>query len=254
MLRLNTLLIALCVATATFGCKKDEKKPPAAPGGNGFQSSNVGSGGDAGPKDSGGPVDASLSLDASTVTGECTNIDPGAYVNGSVTPDGTLLTGVSTPGDFMVTRALATWGVSCSSPTIMIELSDGKCPNGKPADRAHTLQILLSADAIDGTDPNKAPITVGQNVIQPDSETNGIEVQYIRPKDLMPHGRWGSCAGMPGSITFMSDPSTTRLSQLSGSFTFDLSVCDGNTNNSDEFVSGTFNLLLRRGREDVCPK
>jgi hypothetical protein len=248
VLRFNTLLIALCVVAATFGCSKEEKKPPPAPGGHGFQSSGVGTPSDAGPKDSGGPVDASFSIDASTITGECANVDPGDYLaaNGGLASDGTVLTGASAPSDFMITRAVGTWETSCIDPTIVIELSDGKCPDGKD----HKRQILLSADAIDGATPT---ILIGQNVLQADpEETNGIRVQYVRPKPLTPRGTWGSCTGMPGSIDFISEPTTTKLSHLTGRFTLDLSACDGSSN-ADEFLNGTFNVILRRGREDVCP-
>jgi hypothetical protein len=248
VLRFNTLLIALCVVAATFGCKKDEKKPPAAPGGNGFQSGGVGSRSDAGPKDSGGPVDGGITIDASTISGECTNVDPGDYVaaNGGIASDGTVLTGATAPSDFMITRAVATWETSCIDPTILIELSDGKCPGGKQ----HKLQILLSADAIDGANPT---ILVGQNTLQADpEENNGIRVQYMRPNSLDPHGTWGSCTGMPGTVDFLSEPATARLSRLSGRFTLDLAACDGSAK-TDEFVNGTFNLVLRRSRADVCP-
>lgn len=255
VLRFNTLLIALCVVAATFGCSKEEKKPPVAPGGNGFQSSGVGSKGDAGPKDSGGPVDASFDIDASAVTGECTNVSPGDYLaaNNGVTSDGTLLTGVSNPPDFMVTRVLATWGDSCLEPTIKILLSDGKCPNGKAPDKQQSLQILLLAGAIDGTASGAVPITGGLNTISSDPENASITVQYTRPKDLTPHGRWGSCAGMPGTLTLTNDLATTRLARLAGTFAFDLSVCDGSATNTDQAVNGTFNVQLRRGREDACP-
>ena len=51
----------------------------------------------------------------------------------------------------------------------------------------------------------------------------------------------------------MNDLATTRLSHLAGTFALDLSVCDGNTTNTDQAVNGTFNVTLRRGREDACP-
>jgi hypothetical protein len=247
VLRFNALLIVLCVVTAASGCSKEDKKPPPAPGGNGFQSSGVGSRRDAGPKDSGGPVDASLTIDASTIAGECTNVDPGDYVasNGGLASDGTVLTGAIAPSDFAVTRAVATWETSCIDPTILVELSDGKCPDGKQ----HKLQILLSANAIDGATPT---ILIGQNTLQAEPDDNGIRVQYMRPNTLTPHGTWGSCTGMPGTIDFLSDPSSARLSHLTGRFTLDLSACDG-SEKADEFVNGTFNVILRRGREDVCP-
>jgi hypothetical protein len=248
VLRFNTLFIALCLVAATFGCKKGEKKPPPAPGGSSFQGGGIAGPTDAGPEDSGGPIDAGITIDASTISGECTNVDPGDYVaaNGGIASDGTVLTGATAPSDFTITRAVATWETSCIDPTILIELSDGKCPGGKQ----HKLQILLSADAIDGATPT---ILVGQNTLQADPvENNGIRVQYVRPNSLDPHGTWGSCAGMPGTIDFLSEPATTRLSHLSGRFALDLAACDG-SEKTNQFVSGTFNVVLRRSREDVCP-
>ena len=131
--------------------------------------------------------------------GECHAVSPSDYAatNNGVASDGTLRTGISLPGDFQVTRAEATWQDGCAPPTILVELSDGNCPFGG----AQRLDILLQADAIDGATPT---ILSGLNTLTAEPDSNGITVRYTRPKRLTPSGTFGSCSGMPGSITFAS--------------------------------------------------
>ena len=243
MLRLRVALLCLALGSAALGCKKEAPKAPPAPGG-GYTYGAVGSSG-AGKDDDAGsePVDAAIDVDAGFLASECVSVDPAPFLNGDSSPDG-LTTGVSTPSDFVVTRALASWEADCAQPTILIELSEGSCPDGS----AHKLQFLIDADAIDSASPT---VLVGLNTLTAEPDDKGIRIRYIRPHSLDPHGTWGTCDGMPGTLELIGDPDTTLGTRLQGRFILDLAACDGTTN-EDENVQGSFNVLLRRGRGDVC--
>jgi hypothetical protein len=149
------------------------------------------------------------------------------------------------PSDFPVTRVEATWQGGCDPPTILIELSDGKCPTGGN----QRLDFLLVADAIDGSSPT---VVNGLNTLMAVPDTNGITVQYHRPNSLPPGGTWGSCTGMPGTISLLDEPGTTKGTNMQASFELDLDPCDGSASIAQS-MRGTFNVTLARGREDACP-
>jgi hypothetical protein len=253
VLRMRHPAVFACLLSAALipasGCKKDRKLPPVAPAGNSFNGGTVSSPHDGGLRTDGGggagELDGSIDGGASTIGAlreECVAGDPGAFVTGDSTANG-LVTGVSTPMDFSVTRVVATWQTSCVEPSILIELSDGTCR----APKAHRLQIVLDAKAI-----QTGAILPGLNTLSAEPDDHGIRMLYLRPTHLSPDGIWGTCGGIPGTVEFVGEPDVTKGSRLQGRFILNLAPCD-RSDNEDEMVIGAFNVVLARGLEDVCP-
>jgi hypothetical protein len=234
-MRISLLLLAVVLSA----CSDDESKAPLTPAGGGSHTINEMQ------HDSGGNVD---DMDAgSTPDGgdgpmpyECARIDP-VMIGSDEVP---ATTATTTPLDFKVTRQVATWRGDCPSPSLVIELSNGICPNGQ----GHELVFWLPADSIaDGR------IGLGFNPIDPDSvSADGIRVRYTRPDRYSPVGVYGSCDGASGQISFYDAPDVSRAMNLRASYELNLTSCD-DKRNPTQAVAGYFDVRVRRTLAMVCP-
>jgi hypothetical protein len=235
-MRISLLLLAVVLSA----CGDDESKVPLSPGGG--PSHSVG---ETRP-DSGGNVD---DMDAgSTPDGggdgpmpfECERIDAVMSASDEVPA----VTSITTPLDFHVTRQVATWSGDCPSPSLVIKLSNGICPDGQ----GHELVFWFPASSIaDGK------IGLGLNPIDPDSiSLDGIRVRYTRPNRYSPIGTYGTCDGSFGMISFYDAPDITRAMNLRASYELNLTACDDKRNPA-QMVAGYFDVRVRRDFESVCP-
>jgi hypothetical protein len=240
------LALGLSLTPLSLGCNSHQgNNAPPAPSSGGFakgtgsaaQQHDSGTAGTSSDDDAGnaGPM-------GDTPLIECTDVDP-AMFKGEDTPLGQFFNAISAPTDLVVTRVVATWEESCVQPTIRIEMSDGDCPKGK----GHSLSFLLDAGAIAG-----GSIRRGVNTIIANPGSDGIQIRYVRPASLSPRGTWGTCTDASGTVEFPDDLATAAFSTLKARFDLELGTCDGSTN-PVQTVSGTFNVLLRRGVAEVCP-
>ncbi len=172
----------------------------------------------------------------------CEPVDPAAFHNEDILPQDRG-SGVSTPTDLTVTRQVVAWEPGCTEPSLRVELSDGRCPNGN----GHQVEIFLPAKAI-----QNHGIVFGQNDLVANPAATEIRVRYTRPKQNTPAGVWTNCTGSNGQIVFIEAPAVTRLSRLHARFQLDLTSCGGQVQDP-QTVSGGFNVQLRRGLADVCP-
>ena len=247
---------AICTSCLILGvgCSDDDSAPPPASTGGG-KGEHVTTGGNVGHHDAGPEEDdedaGALSRDGGifggggVVAGECYNVDPAPYM--SDTTLGNFNNAIAKPSDFVITRVLATWDMSCVHPTILIALSDGKCPNGK----GHELRFYIDAQSIvDGT------VISGVNEISP--ETNNpdtpdpIRVRYFRPEPLEPAGNWGSCSLASGMLSIRGEIDANNLGNVEGAFDMELTACDGMSAEAQTLI-GTFNAKMRRNLLDACP-
>jgi hypothetical protein len=183
--------------------------------------------------------DAGASGEPGIVPGECEKVDPLAARNEDI-PEAERPSGLMTPQDFTITRALATWDTTnCNDPKFVITLSEGFCPNG----RGQSLTFTLSANAIESGD-----IFVGDNLLVPDGDNPEISVRYKRTPVA---GEIGTCDGVTGQITFPSAPELTRGSTLFGRFQMDLTDCTGGSLPTKTFA-GAFKVTVKRSRSEVC--
>jgi hypothetical protein len=234
-MRISLLLLAVVLSA----CSDDDSKAPLTPAGGGSHTI------DEMKRDSGANVD---DMDAgSTPDGgdgpmpfECTRIEPLMIASDEV-PGRTATT---TPLDFKVTRQVATWRGDCPSPSLVIELSNGVCPNGQ----GHELVFWLPASSIaDGR------IGLGLNEIDPDAvSADGIRVRYARPDRYSPVGVYGSCDGSFGTISFYDAPDIARPMNLRASYELTLTACD-DKRNPPQVVAGYFDVRVRRELSRVCP-
>jgi hypothetical protein len=235
-MRTSLLLLAL----ALCGCSDEPRAPLSSTGGG---SHNVDvmrrDAGDSDDEDDGGKRSDAASDDPMPL--ECVRIDALHYTSDDL-PD---VTATSSPADFLVTRQAATWRDGCDSPTLVVELSNGNCPNGQ----GHELEILLSVDAIaDGQ------IGLGLNLIEADKDSaQGIRVRYTRPERLSPAGVFGSCEGASGQISFYDAPDVSRSMNLRARYELMLTPCDDSKSNPTQLVSGYFDVRVRRSLPTVCP-
>jgi hypothetical protein len=186
-------------------------------------------------------------LGGGVVRGECTNIEPAAYM--SDTTLGAFNTAIGKPTDFVVTRVLATWDPDCAQPSILIALSDGRCPDGG----GHELRFYFdAASTADGG------IILGVNTITPepstpkDGDQPPIRVRYYRPSTLEPSGNWGTCSNASGMVNLRDDIDVNKPGELQGSFDLELTAC-GTETTGTQHVIGTFNVMNRRKLTDACP-
>ena len=93
---------------------------------------------------------------------------------------------------------------------------------------------------------------LGLHDIVPDSSGGPIRVRYIRPARFAPQGEWGSCDGVTGTFNIAGMPGTRRYDQLQAQFEMKLTPCDG-SDLEPQTVQGTFNVVLRRSLDTVCP-
>jgi len=243
---------ALLLLGSGSGCSDDE--PPAkAPSGGGGKAGRGGSGGikpppfdaggdeedeDAGPGgagSSGGPGDP-LAI-------ECESFPAEPFGETTI---GDFSNAVADPTDFVVTRKVASWDGGCDTPTVMIVLSDGTCPEGG----GHELAFFLDANGImEGT------VGVGMNVILPEGPgIGGVRVRYTRPSDLEPAGTWGSCTSADGLFSVMTDDrelDVNDLDNIQAMFQLTLTPCDGSAPGVQN-VKGSLNVDMRRSLDDVC--
>jgi hypothetical protein len=242
----RSLLAALALAFACTGCSSDDDRSPPAPGGP--SGGVIGVTGDAGPRDQLDAGEDTNDEDAGAILRrkrECKRVDPTTASDEDI-PLESRPSNVSAPDNFRVTRELATWTGGCTNPSILIELSDGRCPDGA----GHTLRFDIAADAI--TDGR---VSFGENVISPDGDMRGIRVRYTRPEDLTPTGIWGTCAGSSGTLMVGMTPlETDARSNLVATFRLTLTDCSEDLALDPLEVNGVFNIAsLYRGLDDYCP-
>ena len=236
-MRTSLLLLALALSA----CSDDEPSAPLTPGGGGPHEVAVNRDAGSGEEDAGESERPDASSDA-PLPRECLLIDAKRFTTDEIPSD----TSTTSPADFLVTRQAATWRDGCESPTLVIELSNGACPNGS----RHELEIMLSVNAItDGT------IGLGLNLIGPEMDLveEAIRVRYTRPQRFNPVGVFGTCDGSEGQITFYDAPDVSRPMDLRARYEFYLTPCDSALPTPEQFVSGFFDVRVRRSLDAVCP-
>lgn len=233
----------LCLTSA---CKEERDQAPRVPTSGGMSVSVKKP--DASTLDAAGPVrDAGLDEDAGPLPleVECDDV-PVADFAGESPATGRYLNAVDDPEDFRVTRTLATWGPTCSPPTIVLVMSDGACPDG----RGHELEFSFDATAI-----QSGLISTGQNNLESDSISKILRVRYQRPRGLTPDGVWGTCSDVPPSMGLTIRD--TRLgvgygARFEATFEMTLGSCD-DSENAPLLIQGSFDMRLRRSIDEVCP-
>ncbi|HKP64213.1 MAG TPA: hypothetical protein VJV78_46070 [Polyangiales bacterium] len=232
----------LLVALAFCGCSDDGPRAPLSHSGGGSHDVQV-IHRDSGRSDQ-EEDDAGERPDAASdapMPRECVRVDPVR----ATSDERSTVTSTASPADFLVSRQAATWRNGCDSPTLVVELSNGACPNGD----GHELEILLSANAI-----KDGQIGLGLNPIQADKDSmEGIRVRYTRPDRYAPVGVFGSCEGATGQISFYDAPDVSRTMSLRATYDFMLTPCDGKNSGRTQMVVGFFDVLVRRSLSSVCP-
>ena len=241
--------LALISVALVLGCSSKGPSAAAAPGGGsvstrgGSTPADAGVTADGGHPGDGGKADGGSKGLAGT---ECVDVPPTTFM-GEDTPMGQFFNAISSPADFSVTRVKTSWDKDCTTPTIRIEMSDGSCPSGS----GHALVFSLDADSI-----KNSAIRLGQNSIadaaEPDGGAAGIEVRYVRPLRLNPHGTWGSCGAASGTVDLIGDLDTIAGTMLNGRFDMELASCDMTPQPLQTLV-GSFSVVLRQGESEACP-
>lgn len=236
----------VCLAVVLCACDDDEPAAPLTPGGGPGHEVGTGNGKD----DAGDDQDAGTIVDAATpdagdggkTFGDCMST-PVLFIPNEEMPS---RTSTAAPDDFLVSRQEVTWTNGCEAPTLVIELSDGICPEG----RGHELAISLPVNAIlDGQ------IGLGFNLIVPEMDSvAGITARYSRPMHLSPRpvGLFGTCEGAMGQMNFFDTPDVTRPMNLRANYDLILTACDG-SGNTPILVSGYFDIRVRNTLDEVCP-
>jgi len=148
------------------------------------------------------------------------------------------------PTDFPVTMGFAHWVGSCGDPALEIGLSTGRCPAGG----GHFLTFQIDADAIlDGT-----LFIPGANQVVQERPDRPIVVRYVRPTTLVPFGIWGTCDEVFGELTIES-LGLLRGSPQRAEFSMTLAACTADTTTTSISITGSFDIDLARGLDDVCP-
>jgi hypothetical protein len=232
-MRISLLLVAVVLSACS-----DDPKAPLTPGGGGPQV------GHEDRPDSGGTVDdtdAGSTPDAGEgpMPFECTRIDPVMYASDEIPS----VTATSLPLDFKVSRQVARFAGDCPNPSLLVELSNGICPNGQ----GHELEFWFPANLIaDGA------IGLGLNTIDAESATAGIRVRYTRPERYSAAGEYGNCDGSSGTLSFYDAPDVSRPMNLRATYELSLVPCDGKTNPMQRVV-GFFDVRVRRDLAATCP-
>jgi hypothetical protein len=233
-MRISLLLLAVVLSA----CSDDEAKAPLTPGGG---SSHMV---DQDRPDSGRNVDdmdAGSTSDAGEgpLPGECMRVEPVVFNTDEVPT----VTAIASPTDFKVSRQVARWSGACPNPTLIVELSNGICPNGQ----GHELEFSFPASSIaDGA------IGFGPNEIGPDT-IGSIRIRYTRPARFRPEGEYGNCDGSAGTLTFYDPPDVSRPMNLRATFDLNLTPCDDDKSNPEQHVWGYFDVRVRRDLGGVCP-
>lgn len=153
-------------------------------------------------------------------------------------------TWVDMPGDLTLTRQVERWTNDCRNLRLVLEFSDGTCPLGT----GHAVTFDFGyQDVVDGV------VHGGNNIVGSDTETPGIRVRYTRPKDLDPHGQWGTCDGASGQLVFGIQPVLEPGQYLQARYQLDLTRCAPGGSAETIFLQGAFNVLLRTSHSDACP-
>jgi hypothetical protein len=237
-MRISLLLLAVVLSA----CSDDDAKAPLSPAGgpeHTVDEKQPDSGRTVDDEDAGSTPDAGMG----PMAGECMRIDPVIMSPGEVPT----VTATSSPRDFMVTRQVATWKGDCPNPWLVIELSNGVCPNGQ----GHELEFWFPANSIaDGS------IGLGLQLIDPDTTTGAIRIRYTRPARATPVGVYGNCEGSGmvsmGNMNFYDAPDVTRRMNLRATYELTLVPCDGKSN-PVQMVSGYFDVRVQRPLATVCP-
>lgn len=227
----NVATLVLPGVLAVIACSPPG--PTAKPPGHVF-------GGDLTASDASMRNDAATDIDSSTALfwTYCANVAPA-----STPGEGVINNSVQNPLDFSVTRVVIGFAPDCAAPTLTLELSDGRCPDGKD----HRLTIEFDADAIAHQD-----ISLGDVDIAIAHSKGQINVRYERPANLSPSGTFGTCGGESGVITLTEIPSLSRGSVYSGSYQMTLNACAGSVG-APQDLQGTFNAELHSNLTDLCP-
>jgi len=237
------VVMGLCAMATCAACADERPNVPFGPttGGDGVSvvEADEDSGRTSGDDEDAGVVDAGT--DASVPASSCEQIEGFRSIDST---DLKSATSTVTPADFVVTRQAIRWSADCENPILTVELSDGTCPTGY----GHQLAISFSINDIeDGV------ITVGGNALLPEAESSRITARYTRPSRLvLPHGTWGTCAGVTGMLVFLEAPELTASASLQARYEFLLTPCDASTNAPIE-VDGSFKLQLRFTLNEICP-
>lgn len=240
------VLLALALACDD----KESNAPPPPSTGGGAAHGSIGTDASTRPhpghedEDGGGsdePADAG-DRDSGVLAYECRGV-PAVHVPPAELPPNTEASTTS-PADLDVTRLVGAWQGECDAPEFHIVMSEGDCPNG----RDHALTFMIDAASLrDGS------LRLGLNSIEPEPNDVGVRVRYVRPAGLTPSGEWGTCAGADGLIDLLGEaPSTSAPSKLEGTFSLELTACDG-SGAAPESVNGTFQVMVRRSLIDYCP-
>lgn len=162
----------------------------------------------------------------------------------SVGEDPSNVTSTEAPVDFLVARQAEKWTQDCTNPKLIIELSDGTCPDGW----GHQLSLAFSVNDIqDGA------VHVGNNAVLAESDASSIQARYTRPVPLSPAGIWGTCDGASGLVVFLEAPDLSEGSILRFEYSLQLTPCDSMTTEPMQMVSGTVKLQLRYQLSEFCP-
>lgn len=235
-------LVATMIAHLSAGCesKGPTAKPPSGyqgnlpPGNNGSTTLNPPA------SDAGKRVDATVSSDASVPKNwmHCVNVaaatEPG---------EGTFNNSVQNPADFSVTRVAVGFSPNCLTPTVVLEMSDGRCPDGQN----HRLTIEIDAAAI-----ALQQVSLGEVDLATAHSQGQINVRYERPSGLTPAGVFGTCGGESGVITLSNLPELRRGAIYAGSYQMTLNACAG-FEGAPQDVQGTFNAEVAADLSDLCP-
>jgi hypothetical protein len=173
------------------------------------------------------------------------DVEPAPLDTGEPDPNAEIRNGVVVPEDFIVTRAQAVWEADCTLPTLRVTISDGDCPVGE----GHELTFRITVDGVDNN-----TVVIGQNVIMEESAAGSIRVRYTRPSRFSDDGVWGTCQDARGTLDIIGELELDNGSHLQGSFTLDLTRCDGERPETIQTVNGTFNVELPEALDEVCPE
>ena len=239
------VVVALCSVLLGTSCTTHgpTAKPVSKGDGNNFDPGSVvavsGSAANQGSGTTGGSADAATASDASVPLSwsQCEN------VTAATEPSDGSPNSIQGPLDLEVTRISLGYSTDCSAPTVVLEMSNGSCPDHYN----HWLRIEFDAAAI-------ALHEVGLGAIDLETahQLGQVNVRYQRPSGLTPSGLFGTCDAESGVITLTSAPDLSRGTLYAGNFQMTLNACPG-TDGVPQDVQGTFNATLAANLSVLCP-
>jgi hypothetical protein len=241
-------LLMHCLLAAALGlllgCREKEPSAPRPPSTGGTAATSGGV--DPRPqRDSGAGDDRDAGgdrTDGGVLPSECREIPVVQVPESEIDSDTEAST--TSPLDFEVSRLVGAWQGGCREPEFRVELSGGGCPGGN----GHALTFLF-----DGAALRDGAIRLGLNSILPEPNDTGVRIRYVRPSRLDPEGEWGTCTAASGDIDLLGTaPSSEEGTRLEARFSLDLTACNDSTEGL-QTLRGTFDVLMRRGLEDICP-